>query len=334
MNKKIASFIVTLITVLLFMTACDSQANQAEESHESLCIEHEQKLEETTEEETNVEEAIEEESHSEEIIEQESHSEEISKEEVASQESSEKEIQLDFEFPDNTVILEVVKDYDGNQSFLTLKDEFLQYWTNQTMVCEKQIPAPAKISVGDGFFDKIGNPYISKDGDLVLIQSYTTLEGEKVLDYTILANNCIKTIPILYRYSDYVFLDCEGNYGVVFYHNEMLLNYPYRGIRFEDVDTANFILPQPTTIWLNESTVKSLNFTSWVQVSYGYTAIYGISVRLDVESYGELDIAYVCDTFEPVEVDKAFFKLLDEKFTPQEYDERFSKLIQTINEYK
>lgn len=239
----------------------------------------------------------------------------------------------DFKFPDDVFIIEVYRHSNGDQEFLTLKDEFLQFWVNENMVCEKKIPVPAEISIGSNFYEIIGNPYISKDGSLVLIQSYTTSKGELKLDYTILAKNCSKIIPSL-NYDGYVFQNNEGKYGLVFYHDEPRFPwYPYEGFGFTEAD-VDFALPKPTTIWLNESTVQSVNFGSWGSTSYGYRDVSAISVRLNVESYGELDIANVYGPFEPVEVDDDFFDLLYEKFAPQNYEKKFSTVLQTINEYK
>jgi len=238
-----------------------------------------------------------------------------------------------FKLPTDAFIIEISRNYDGSQETLTLKDDLLQFWLNQNIVCEKRIPIPAEVTIGSNFYEVIGNPYISKDGRLVLIQSYTTPDGKQKLDYTILTNNCSKIIPSL-NYDGYVFQNFEGKYGLVFYHdNPPFPWYPYEGFGFDTVD-SNFTLPKPTIIWLNESTVKSVNFGSWGSTSYGYQDISAISVRLDVEAYGELDIAQVGNSFEPVEVDNNFLDLLYEKFTPKEYNERFSKVIQTINEYK
>lgn len=100
------------------------------------------------------------------------------------------------------------------------------------------------------------------------------------------------------------------------------------------MEDTNFTLPKPTIIWLNESTVKSANFGSWGSSSYGYQDVSAISARLDVESYGELDISNVLGSFEPIEVDDKFFDLLYQKFEPQEYEERLAKVIQTLNQYK
>lgn len=253
-------------------------------------------------------------------------------EQNVSEEPIEEVRNLDFELPDDACIIEVYHDYNGNQKAITLDDGLLQIWLNETVVCEKQIPIPAKLSIGNGFYEIIGNPYISEDDNLVLIQSYTTVDGKQKLDYTILANNCNKIIFSL-AYDGYVFQDYDGNYNFVFYSDSPRPWYPYAGFGFNDVDD-NFTLPEPTMISLNESTVKSVNFGSWGSTSYGYRDINAISVRLDVESYGELDIAYVCRLHEPVEVDNHFFNLLNERFAPHEYKERYSKLIETINDYK
>lgn len=240
---------------------------------------------------------------------------------------------LDFELLEDAFIIEVSRNYKGDQKTLLLKDGFLQFWLNQSVVCVKKIPAPSKVSIGSSFDEVIGNPYISEDGKLVLIQSYTTLEGEPKIDYTILANHCNKIIPVL-AYDSYVFQNYEGKYGLAFYRDDSFYWYPYTGFGFNTVEDSNFSLPKPTIIWLNTSTVKSVKFGSWGTTSYGYQDVTAISARLDVESYGELDIANVSGSFEPVEVDKDFFGLLDEKFTPQEYEERFFTVIQTINKYK
>ena len=190
-----------------------------------------------------------------------------------------------------------------------------------------------KLSIGNGFYEIIGNPYISEDGSLVLIQSYTTPAGRQKLDYTILTENCNKIITSLAN-DGYVFQDYEGKYGLAFYRDNSFPWYPYAGIGFSTVDSNNFILPEPTIIWLNESTVKSVSFGYWGSTSYHYQDIRAISARLDIESYGELDIAFVQEPFEPVEIDDTFLKLLREKFAPQEYEERLAQLMQTIILYK
>lgn len=254
--------------------------------------------------------------------------------EIVEQETTAEEVILDFEFLKDAFLLDVFEDYKGNKRALTLKDGVLQFWLNQTMVCEKEIPLPAELSIGNGFYEIIGNPYISEDGSLVLIQSYTTPDGNQKLDYTILTENCNKIITSLAN-DGYVFQDYEGKYGLAFYRdNPPHPWYPYAGIGFNTVDSNNFILPEPTIIWLNESTVKSVSFGSWGSTSYHYQDIRAISARLDVESYGELDIAFVLEPFEPVEIDDTFLKLLREKFAPREYEERLAQLIQTIMMYK
>lgn len=321
MNKKFNKFYIVLaVACFLLLTACHASEEKMQEDsitayqfsdkemQESASdvpakFENEQELPETTIEQNDAEELIEGTS------------------------------SLDFELPNDVFVIEISRNHNDNQKVLALKDEFLQLWLNQTMICEKKIPVPAKVSIGSNFYEVIGNPYISEDGSLVLIQSYTTPKGEQRLDYTILAKNCIKIIPSLV-YDGYVFQNYEGKYGLAFYRdNPSFPWYPYEGFGFNTVD-SNFSLPIPTIIWLNESTVKSVKFGSWGSTSYGYQDISAISVRLEVESYGELDIAQVCDSFEPVEVDDIFFDLLYEKFSPNEYNERFSKVIQTINEYK
>lgn len=321
MNKKINRFyMVLVVTFLVLLTACHVSDSKMQENTISVY----QFSDEETQEESS--KAI---------------SSFANKQELAemticnndSKEPIEEASSLECELPNNDFIIEDYRDYNENQKVVISKDGFLQFWLNQTMVCEKKIPVPAKISVGSGLYGVIGNPYISEDGDLVLIQSYTTAEGEPKIDYTILTKKCSKIIPSLIC-DGYVFKNYDGKYGLVYYRDESpFLGYPYEGLHFNSVD-KNFSLPKPTIIWLNESTVKMVNFGSWGTSSYEYQDISAISVRLYVESYGELDIAYVCDPFEPVEIDDRFLDLLYEKFTPEEYNERFSKVIQTINEYK
>ena len=250
-----------------------------------------------------------------------------------SENSIEEVTDLYCKLPTNAFIIEFTQYSDGTQEVLTLKEDgLLQLWENENIVCETKIPIPSKLMVGNNFYEIIGNPYISKDGELVLIQSFTTSDG-KQLDYTILTNNCKKIIPSL-NYNGYVFQNFEGKYGLVFCSDDSsFLSYPYEGFGFNPI-ADHCIFPKPTIIWLNESTVKNVNFESWVSISYNCQAITGISVSLDVESYGELDIAHVGDSFEPIEIDDEFNDLLYEKFSPEEYEERFLKVIQTLNEYK
>ncbi|MCI8655354.1 MAG: hypothetical protein HFJ48_05760 [Clostridia bacterium] len=262
--------------------------------------------------------------------------EETDSKEIIEQETESNKKALNFELPAATILVEISEKIDGSYEALTLnKDGILQFWQNQNVVCEKQIPIPSEIFEGNGLYEVIGNPYISKEGDLVLIQSYTTLEGEKKLDYSILANRCIKRIKAD-AHSGYVFRNYDGKYGFTFCTGQLPVPwYPYEGVGFNSVDTDNdFSLPETTTIWLNDSTVESVSFGSWGSTSYGYRDIYAISARLRIESYGELDILFVCEPFEPVEVDDAFFKLLEEEFEPKDYEERFFQLMQTISEYK
>lgn len=240
------------------------------------------------------------------------------------------ETKLDIELPNGAFIIEVSRDSDGNQNILALKDEFLQIWCNQTMICEKKIPTPANISIGSNLYEIFGNPYISKKGELVLIQSYTNLDDEPKLAYTILAKNCEKIISSL-AYDGYVFKNSEGKYAVVFYKDDFPW-YPYGGLGFSIADSY-FPLPEPTTIWLNESTVKSVSFRSWGTTSYGYQDVSAIAVRLEVEDYGTLDISHACEPFEPIEVDRDFFELLHEDFSPNEYEERFASIVQALNKY-
>lgn len=257
----------------------------------------------------------------------------ISVEKEKLEETIEKDTSSAFKLPDNVFITQVYRNYDGDQEVLTFKkDGLLQFWVNENMICQKQIPVPAEVSIGNNFYEVIGNPYISTDGELVLIQSYTTPEGKQKLDYTILAKNCSKIIWSL-NYDGYVFQNYDGKYGLVFYrYTPPFPWYPYEGFGFNTVDD-DFTLPTPTTIWLDKSTVKSVNFGDWGSSSYGYRDISAISVRLEVDSYGELDIAQVGDSFEPVEVDIYFIDFLHEKFAPEEYNKRYSKVLQMINEY-
>lgn len=249
-------------------------------------------------------------------------------------EPTEETPRVDFELPKDAFIIEVSRDNNGDQRVITLKGETLQIWLNQTIACEKKIPIPAEVSIGNSFYEVVGNPYISEEGKLVLIQSYTTMEGKLKLDYTILAKHCKKIIPSL-NWDGYVFQNDEGKYILAHYRDSQSLPwYPYEGFGFSEVEDTNFSLPKPTIIWLNESTVKSVNFGSWVSSSYGYQDVSAISARLDVESYGELDISNVLGSFEPIEVDDKFFDLLYQKFEPQEYEERLAKVIQTLNQYK
>ena len=304
--KKAHIIFIVLFCVLL--TACQSSSKDSQEECQSEL--QEQPLEET--------------SASLQVMEEKQELIEKTIEQPSSQETIKKATVLDFKFPDDVFIIEVSRNYNDDQEAITLKDELLQLWINGNMVCEKQIPPPAKVSIGSNFYEVIGNPYISNDGRLVLIQSYTNPKDEHKLDYTILAKNCSKVIPSL-NYNGYVFQNYEGKYGLVFYDgNIQTIGYPYEGFGFNTVDN-NYTFPKPTIIWLNESTVKSVNFGSWGSSMYGYQEIWGISARLDVESYGQLDISHACDSFEPVEINDNFFYLLHEKFTPEEYNERFSK---------
>lgn len=318
MRKIFNKFYIVLIALFcIFLTACQFYSEEPQEETKSGL--QEQLLEQPSE-------ALQVEEEKQELIETPIEQEEL-------EESIEEVTSSAFKLPADVFIIEVSRNYDGNQKALTLKDGLLQFWLNENIVCERQIPIPAEVTIGSNFYEVIGNPYISEDGRLVLVQSYTTSEGKQKLDYTILTNNCSKIIPSL-NYDGYVFQNFEGKYGLVFYRdNPQFPWYPYEGFGFNTVD-SNFTLPKPTIIWLNESTVKSVNFGSWGSTSYGYQDISAISVRLDVEAYGELDIAQVGNSFEPVKVDNNFFNLLYEKFTPKEYNERFSKVIQTINKYK
>lgn len=248
-------------------------------------------------------------------------------------EPTEKTSRVDFELPKDAFIIEVSRDNNGDQRVITLKGETLQIWSNQTIACEKKIPIPAEVSIGNSFYEVVGNPYISEEGKLVLIQSYTTMEGELKLDYTILAKHCSKIVPVL-AYDSWVFQNNEGKYGLAFYRDDAYYWYPYEGFRFNTVEDSNFSLPKPTIIWLNESTVKSANFGSWGSSRYGYRDISAISVRLNVESYGELDIANIIGSFDPIEIDEDFSAMFYESFMPQEYEERLAKVIQTLNQYK
>lgn len=189
---------------------------------------------------------------------------------------------LDFEPLEGATIIEVSQENDGNQKALTLKDGVLQLWLNQDVICEKRIPIPAQLSIGNGFYEIIGNPYISKNGELVLIQSYTTLNGKPKIVYTILANRCKKIIPSLI-YGGYVFQNYEGKYGLVYHSDRQpFIGCPYEDLYFSPVKDKDFSLPEPTTIWLNYSTVKSVKFGSWGSTSYHYRDISGISARLDL----------------------------------------------------
>lgn len=237
-----------------------------------------------------------------------------------------------FAFPTNAFIIEVSRDCNENVKILALKDGFLQFWLNYTLVCEKKIPVPAKVSIGSGFYQVIGNPYISEDDSLVLIQSYTTPEGEPKLDYTILAKDCRKIVPTL-NYNCYLFQNYEGKYGLAYYHTSPLPYYIYEGFGFNDLDN-DFPLLTPKVIWLDTKTVKMVNFGSWGSTSYGYQDISAISTRLYVDGYGEVDVSSVYDLSEPVEVDCYFFDSLREKFAPTAYTQRFAKLLQLIDEYK
>ena len=316
--KKISKSIVLIALFCILLTACQFSSKDTQEEYATVELQEQPSENPST---------------SLQFIDEKQESLETNIEQSSLEEPTEKVTSSAFKFPDDVSIIGVSRNYNDDQEALTLKDGLLQLWINENIVCEKQIPLPAKISIGSGFYEVIGNPYISNDGRLVLIQSYTNPKGEQKLDYTILAENCSKIIPSL-NYNGYVFQNNEGKYGLVFYDgNIQTIGYPYEGFGFNTVD-INFALPEPTIIWLNKETVKSVNFGSWGSTSYGYQDIHAISVRLDVESYGELDIANACDYFEPVEVDNNFFDLLYEKFTPEEYNERFSKLIQTINEYK
>ena len=243
---------------------------------------------------------------------------------------------LAFDLPGNPSIIEVRQLYDEakTQEIIALKGWSLQFWINDTLICEKEIPIPAQISIGNDFYEIFGNPYISKDGELVLVQSYTTSNGEQKIDYTILTNNCSKLISTL-GYNHWVFQNNDGEYCLAYYKPDesSIFNLAYAGLYFNAMDNDT-VLPTPTIIDLNESTVKSVKFGSWCSVSYHCTQVYDISARLDVESYGELDIASISKNFEKVEVDKKFFNFLDETFSPAEYDKRFFKLLQIIDEYK
>lgn len=313
--NKVSIVLIALLCVLL--TACQFHSKDTQKEYQS-------ELQEPPLEEFNMTLQVEE--AKQELI-------ETTIEQPFQEETAEGVTNSDLELPNDVPIIEISRNYTDNQEAITLKDGLLQLWINENMICEKQIPIPARESIGEGFYEVIGNPYISYDGRLVLIQSYTTSEGEKELDYTILAKSCNKIVPSL-NYNGYVFQNNKGKYGLVFYDDETPIpGYPYEGFEFETVD-SDFALPKPTIIWLNESTVKSVNFGSWGSASYGYRDVSGISVRLDVEGYGELNIAHVCDSFTPVEVDYKFLDFLHEKFTPEEYNERFSKLVKTINEYK
>lgn len=235
-----------------------------------------------------------------------------------------------FELPEGAFIIEDYRYSNDNQRVIVIKDGVLQVWDNQNVICEKKIPVPSQISVGDRLDKVIGNPYISEDGRLILVQSYITLENELKINYTVLSKNCRKIIPSLI-YDGYVFQNYEGKYGLVFYDD-----FAYSGLIFNTIDSidSDFTLPNPTTIWLNESTVESVKFGSWGTTSYGYQDVSAISVRLYVKDYGELDIANACEPFEPVEVDDDFLDLLNERFSPREYQRRLFRVIQTLNEYK
>ena len=253
-------------------------------------------------------------------------------EKKALEQPSEKIQSSAFKLPDDVFIIEISRGYDGNQEALTLKNDLLQFWVNENVICEKQIPIPAKVLIGANFYEVIGNPYISEEGELVLIQSYTTPEGKQKLDYTILITNCNKIITS-FNYDAYVFQDYEGKYGLAFYGDNPLPWYPYAGFAFDTVD-SNFTLPKPTIIWLNNSTVRNFDFFSWVSESESQEMVSDIFVRLYVESYGELYIAEAVASFKAVKVDDKFFDLIHERFLPEEYNERFFKLIQIMNGYK
>lgn len=173
-------------------------------------------------------------------------------------EPTEKTSRVDFELPKDAFIIEVSRDNNGDQRVITLKGETLQIWSNQTIACEKKIPIPAEVSIGNSFYEVVGNPYISEEGKLVLIQSYTTMEGELKLDYTILAKHCKKIIPSL-NWDGYVFQNDEGKYILAHYRDRQSLPwYPYEGV---------FVKWRiPTLHCLNRQSFGSMNQQSKVPI--------------------------------------------------------------------
>lgn len=330
MNKNLSKLYTIFVVIsLVLLTACQASDDQKQETSENATCFYSFKAQEKSAitslfEDEKIREALSN------ALSNLKDRQEIEQEPTEPVETQEK---VDLELPGGEFIIEYNQNSNGELSVLTLKDGILKYWLNGTIVCKKTIPIPAKTSFGSSFNDIIGNPYISEDGKLVLIQSYTTLEGELKLDYTIFAKHCSKIVPVL-AYDSWVFQNNEGKYGLAFYRDDAYYWYPYAGFRFNTVEDSNFSLPKPTIIWLNESTVKSVSFGSWGSSSYGYQDVSAISARLDVESYGELDISNVLGSFKPIEVDGKFFDLLHQKFEPQEYTERLCLVIQALNEYK
>lgn len=330
MNKNLSKLYTIFVVIsLVLLTACQASDDKKQETSENANCSYSFKAQEKSAitslfEDEKIREALSD------VLSNLEDRQELEEEPAEPDEAQEK---VKLELPSGEFLIEYDQEPNGELRILTLKDGILKYWLNGTIVCKKTIPIPAKTSVGSSFNDIIGNPYISKDGKLVLIQSYTTLERELKIDYTILAKHCSKIVPVL-AYDSWVFQNNEGKYGLAFYRDDSFYWYPYSGLGFNTVEDSNFSLSKPTIIWLNESTVKSVSFGSWGSSSYGYQDVSAISARLDIESYGELDILNVSGSFEPIEVDDKFFDLLHQKFEPQEYEERLCLVIQTLNEYK
>ena len=123
MNKNFSKFYVVLIVVFsTILTACHGSSNVAQKKIDMVLF-----APHTLDENSIVQTA------SKKLIKK------TTQKEAFEQETPAEEVPLDFEFLNDAFLIDISQDYNGNQKTLTLKDGVLQFWLNQTMVCEKEI---------------------------------------------------------------------------------------------------------------------------------------------------------------------------------------------------
>lgn len=215
---------------------------------------------------------------------------------------------------------------------IILEDDTLQLWCYGDLLCESYIPEPSKEYRRKLFLTD--NLYIDTLGNVVLVQTYETDDGELSIEYETLAYYVEEIVPAFSDFGkEFVFKDKIGNYGLLLISNRESLSYAnfsfnyYPSSSFEKLNTERII-------WLDDENIESVRFISWSTSddSAGETVLNCWYIEYTVKNYGTIDGGIVYTPANPVTINNEILMELQQPFTVEEYETKFEELKQKTKE--
>lgn len=213
---------------------------------------------------------------------------------------------------------------------LTFQNGILRLWNKRTNIATCWIPEPEGIC--QNYFGergvRVNNPYISKDGKAVLLQTYTGAGGKLTIECYELATGVKRIVG---SYEGNIFQNKNGTYSAMMFEDKYGTDC-YDNFGFYKLDTN--INRCPSFIPLNKQTVEKLRFGTWGSSSYKKTTISYWTISFTVKGYGIINCPVYTPDYPVVEDEefRAFRYEMSKEFPPNEYIRKYIEVVRRTKE--